>query len=145
MVGAAVLAVVAIVALGGAYSERKQEIREIRDLGDQLREARIVADSCRRALVQEEDDFRRFDARVDSLRGVVSDFEALDERGVPQEEYEEYLTIFDGYNESVDGWQALADTLRRHETECRTLVETHNLMSDSLQTRLGEEGVETGG
>lgn len=132
----AVLALAAVV-VAGAWNlvERRRVVREIRSLRDTLYAARLAADSCRWSLATQERRFRRFDAMVDSLREEVRDFEALDERGVPEERYEEYLGRFEAYNDSVLAWEARAETLRANEAACRELVEAHNTLSDSLRRR----------
>jgi hypothetical protein len=77
---------------------------------------------------------------IDSLRDEVRDFEALDERGVPEERYDEYLERFEAYNDSVISWEARAETLRANEAACRELVEAHNALSDSLRRRMEARG-----
>lgn len=142
MIGAGIVAVVGFVLLGYLFTERAREVDELRALSEEVQEARVVADSCRRALVQQENDFRRFDRFVDSLRGSVDAYEDLDDRGVPQEQYQEYLETFDGYNEAVARWDSVADSLRRNEASCRTLIQSYNALADSFRVRLDSAGVE---
>ena len=77
--------------------------------------------------------FHEYDQEVDSLRGEVRELETLDRRGVPRERYDEYLETFERYNRSVPSWEARADSLRAHWAACRSLVQEHNLMTDSVQ------------
>jgi len=142
MIGVGVAAVVAFVLLGYAFTERTREVDELRTLSEEVQEARVVADSCRRALVQQESDFHRFDRFVDSLRSSVDAYEGLDDRGVPRERYQEYLETFDGYNEAVARWDSVADSLRRSEASCRTLIQSYNALADSFRARLDSAGVE---
>jgi len=125
--------------------ERRTTIREIRALRDGVYEARIAADSCRFSLAVEEGRLQRFSQLVDTLHTEVRDFEALDPRGVPEERYDAYLERFHAYNDAVAEWEARAERLRAHESECRSIIEAHNALSDSLRRRLVEELPEPGG
>lgn len=116
--------------------------REIEGLRRGIAMARAAADSCAGSLDYQEERFRAFGAHVDSLRAEVRDFEALDPRGVPEARYEEYMARFRAYNDSVAAWDARAEGLRRAQASCRALVERHNALSDSLRTRLLEEGAD---
>lgn len=145
MIGAGIVAVVGFVLLGYAFTERTREMQELRTLSEEVQEARVVADSCRRALVQQENDFRRFDRFIDSLRSSVDAYEELDDRGVPQEQYQEYLETFDGYNEAVARWDSVAEFLRQNEASCRALIEGYNALADSFRARLDSVGVEPEG
>lgn len=139
------LAVLGLVGWGGAHLlERRRTVKEIRALRDSLYRVRVAADSCRNEVARAERTFRSFDGVVDSLRGEVRAFEELDERGVPEEEYEVYLEAFDGYNESVADWRTRADSLRARDVACRRIVELHNALSDSLRGRLEEAGISPG-
>jgi hypothetical protein len=122
--------------------DHQRTLREVRALQGRIYQARVAADSCRNTLAYQEDRFRAFDRRIDSLRARVRAFESLDERGVPEEQYQEYLRHFDAYNDSVATWRARADSLRSTETACRSLVAAHNLLTDSLRERLEAEGTE---
>jgi hypothetical protein len=137
-----VLALAAVTA-AGAWNliERRRTVREIRSLRDSLYAARLAADSCRWSLATQERRFRRFDATIDSLREEVRDFEALDERGVPEERYDEYLERFEAYNDSVIAWDARAETLQANEAACREIVEAHNALTDSVRRRVEAEGL----
>lgn len=142
------LAAVALLAMAGVAAfgvrgliERRRLVKEMRALQDGVYAARVSADSCRNELAYEERRFRRFDDVVDSLRGAVRDFEKLDERGVPEDRYDEYIEHFDGYNDSVAAWRLKADSLRATEAACRAFIRRHNELTDSLRTRLREEGM----
>jgi hypothetical protein len=81
-------------------------------------------------------------ARLDLLRVRVDSFEALDERGVPQDRYETYLGTFNMYNDTASTWEERERQLRVAEASCRTVILEHNAMSDSLQSLFSELGVD---
>jgi hypothetical protein len=127
--------------LGFAFKTRMEERREYQELasmGHRVRALRAAADSCRNHLAVAHARFLDFDERVDSLRRDVLRYEELDSRGVPRERYDEYLSRFDGYNDSVVAWQERARTLEADETACRELISEHNVLGDSLRRRLEE-------
>jgi hypothetical protein len=141
-----VLIVLAVAVIGGRdLLERRRTVNEIRTLRDQVYRARVSADSCTNELAYQERIFRRFDTVVDSLRGTVRDYERMDQRGVPEEHYDAYLEQFEGYNDSVAVWRARATALRATETACRTFIEGHNVIADSLRGRLEAEGMGASG
>ena len=72
------------------------------------------------------------------MRARVDSFEALDIRGVAQEQYQSYLEIFNAYNDSVDAWGARERQLRAADTSCRNVILDHNSLRDSLQRVLTE-------
>ena len=124
---------------GGTILERNRQIREMELLRQRLQQARFSVDSCRVFPAQEEQSFRRFDARVDSLRREMEAFEDPSLGGVPQNEYEEYLEVFEAYNQAIPAWEARADSLKASEDICRTLVERHNVLSDSIRQSREDE------
>jgi hypothetical protein len=132
LVVAGTLVVLAAVA-GAPILERHRRVGEMQALWAALDHARSSADSCKVALVREEEDFLRFDRSLDSLRGVVEAYEDPARGGVPEADYLEYLDRFDRYNERVGNWQALADSLQASESRCRALIEAHNELADSIQ------------
>ena len=135
--GLAVLVLVASAVLAvRSIADRRRTAREIRDLRDDIYVARVAADSCRNAVAYAELSFRRFGDAVDSVRGQVRGFEALDERGVPEERYDEYLEVFNAYNDSVALWDDRVAQLRADEAACRDIIDRHNLLADSLRKRL---------
>lgn len=123
----------------------RAEVQRLEQMRERLGDLRTEVDDCRLELAREEDAFNRFDARVDSLRELIADFEALDPRGVPGDRYEEYIESFERYNESVPRWQAQADSLQAHLATCRELARRHNLLADSLRTLLDERQEERQG
>lgn len=130
----AAAAVVLLALLGGRrIVEHRGQVQELERLRSGLADLRADAEACQLAVRREEQSFARYRAEVDSLRREVREFEAMDERGVPAEAYEEYLEVFDDYNEAVPLWEERADTLRARELACRALVERHNALADSLQ------------
>lgn len=114
----------------------RREAREIEDLQERVRQARAEAETCRVDVATREDAFRRFDARVDSLGEAVRRFEGLDERGVPQPRYEAYLAAVARYNRAVEAWEVRAEALQSADQTCRSTVEHHNTLADSLRDRL---------
>lgn len=94
---------------------------------------RAEANACQVALAEEEAAFHEYDERVDSLRGEVRGFEALDDRGVPGQRYGEYLEAYDEYNASVPDWQERADSLQALWEACQEAVHRHNALADSLR------------
>jgi len=132
--GVVSLALVILAGLAGSpILERNRRRAEIRTLRATLDEARSSADSCKTVLALDQEDFLRFDEAVDSLRTEVADYEDPDQGGVPQAAYQEYLRTFERYNGSVDTWQQRADSLQASEARCRTLVEAHNHLGDSIR------------
>jgi hypothetical protein len=83
-------------------------------------------------------------ATIDSLRERVDSFEALGDGQVPASRYDEYLTIFDSYNDSVAAWEIRSERLRTAEASCRSVIESHNALSDSIQRFLRDEGLSEG-
>ena len=124
--------------------ERQQTAEEISRLRDDLYRSRVAADRCRGSLQTSEAALRGLGLTIDSLRSRVDSFEALDRRGVPAARYEEYLEIFDSYNDSVAVWEDREQRLRTAEASCRSTIEQHNAITDSLQIVLDEAGIETG-
>lgn len=124
--------------------ERQQTVEEINRLRNELHRARVSSDRCRGSLQTSEASLRYLGLTIDSLRSLVDSFETLDGRGVPADQYPEYLEIFDSYNDSVASWEGRERRLRSAETACRSTIEEHNAITDSLQTVLTEAGIETG-
>lgn len=138
--------VVAGVVITTAWSrmiERQETLEEIGRLRDDLYRARVASDRCRGSLQTSEAALRDLGLAIDSLRNRVDSFEALDRRGVPADQYPEYLELFDSYNDSVAVWESREGRLRSAETACRETIQAHNAISDTLQTVLEEAGIET--
>lgn len=143
ILGAAVAFLLLAALVGGPILERNRRAGEMKALRTSLYEARFAADSCKTALVVEEEAFLRFDQEVDSLRSAVEAYEDPERGGVPQADYDAYLESFEIYNSSVERWQNQADTLQAREARCRALVEAHNELGDSIraiQERWRESG-----
>ena len=145
------LAVVGVIVAAGvvfaAWSrilERQDTLREIQRLRDDLYRARVSADRCRSSLQTSEASLRDLGLAIDSMRTRVDSFEALDRRGVPADQYPEYLELFDSYNDSVAVWGEREQRLRDSESSCRETIEAHNAISDTLQTVLTDAGIEAG-
>jgi len=145
LVAAAALAAGAMIVMGSMrLVERQRADDEIARLREELYRARAGSDRCRSSLVNTESALRRLGLTIDSLRSRVDSFEAMDERGVPAGRYEEYLEIFDSYNDSVTVWEARARRLRTADASCRATIEEHNAFSDSLQRVLRDAGIDIG-
>ena len=126
------------------YVERQRTSAEINRLRDELYRARVASDRCRSSLVTSEASLQTLSLTIDSLRARVDSFEALGGGRVPSGRYEEYLVLFDSYNDSVASWEARSERLQTAETSCRSVIEEHNALSDSIQSRLEGAGIETG-
>ena len=81
--------------------EQRRLNDEITRMRDDLYRARVSADRCRNALSGSEAALQTLTAAVDSLRSRVDSFEALGGGNVPARLYDEYLTVFEAYNDSV--------------------------------------------
>lgn len=123
--------------------ERKRTADRINELREELYRSRVAADRCRSALQTSEASLHDLRAAIDSLRVDVGLYETSAGR-VPQARYDEYLEVFDEYNDSVQVWEGRERRLRSAEASCRATIERHNEISDSLQTVLVEAGIETG-
>lgn len=143
LLGLLALAVVGSLAAGiWTLVDRNRNRREMLDLRDRVARARISADSCTNVLAYDQMLFHRFDQVVDSLGGEVHALEELDPRGVPEERYDEYMERFRGYNDSVAAWERRARALRTSDAACRTLIEAHNALSDSVREVFQEKSAE---
>jgi hypothetical protein len=132
-----------VVTTANRVVERQQTVEEIDRLRTELHRARVSSDRCRGSLVTSEASLRDLGLTIDSLRSLVDSFETLDRRGVPADQYPEYLDIFDSYNDSVASWAGRERRLRSAETACRITIQEHNAITDSLQAVLTEAGIET--
>jgi hypothetical protein len=141
LAGAGVLGV--MIVLGSVrLVERQQTSEEINRLREELYQARITSDRCRGTLLTSESSLLVLGMAIDSMKSRVDSFEALDRRGVPTGRYEEYLQLFDAYNDSVEVWDVRKRRLRTSETSCRETITEHNTLSDSLQAVLSVAGIE---
>lgn len=132
-----------IVVVGGRrLVEEQRTTAEINRLREELYRARAASDRCRSSLVTSESSLLALTATIDSLRNRVDSFEALANGQVPANRYDEYLTIFDSYNDSVTAWETRSERLRTAEASCRSVIERHNSVSDSIQQLLRNAGIE---
>ena len=99
----------------------------------QLAELRAASTECLAELAEAESTFRDFNARVDSMREIVREYEELDSRGVPNAQYDAYLETFGRYNDSVSVWQGRADSLENSTERCQIIVGRHNALADSVR------------
>ena len=144
MIGAVlILSSGAILWVGGKRIIGQERMaQEVDRLREGLYRARATAERCQRSIVGGETDLVELGVRLDSLRTRVDSFEALDERGVPQDRYETYLGTFNMYNDTASTWEERERQLRVAEASCRTVILEHNAMSDSLQALILELGVD---
>lgn len=138
ILGLMVVSSMAFLGWGGKrHFDRKAEVRAFEEATNRLRDARARADSCAIELAWEQERFLHFDGVVDSLRTVVDAYEGPGRGGVPEEDYPEYLQVFEAYNDSVAVWQSRADVVRDTDGACRRFAETHNTLRDSIRARFG--------
>ena len=145
----AVLAVVLLISAGSVlamgarrYAERQRTTTQINRLRDDLYRARVASDRCRSILATSESSLQTLSVTIDSLRSVVADLEALGDGRVPAGRYDEYPEIFDSYNDSVAVWEIRSERLLTAEASCRTAIERHNAVSDTIQAVLRQAGIE---
>lgn len=94
------------------------------------------ADACAGALAVEETRFREFDREVDSLRAALREYETAGvRRTVPADQYDDYMALFERYNEAVPHWHARADSLREQWARCRGVAEEHNNVVEAAAAR----------
>lgn len=145
LMAVAIVAAGALLVTGGARMvERQRTADEINRLREELYRARAAADRCRSSLTNSESALQDLSRTIDALRIRVDSFEALDRRGVPAARYDEYLELFESYNDSVQVWEARERRLRAADESCRATIEAHNALSDSLQQVLAQAGIEAG-
>lgn len=138
-----VLLVVAVSVAAGAASmvERMSDNgarAEAEALRDEVRQLRAQLDVCLDRMEASERAFREQEQATESLRSQVDAFEAMDERGVPGDRYQEYLEVFDEYNESLPEWERRGEELRQASETCRELAREHNALADSLAGLVAE-------
>jgi predicted nucleic acid-binding Zn-ribbon protein len=99
---------------------------------------RTASSECVAELSRADAAFRDYRARVDSLRGRIRRYEAMDSRGVPDAQYDAYLDAFEEYNDSVSAWQERADSLEARTESCQEIARRHNALADSARRRMEE-------
>ena len=138
-----VLSSATVLLVGGRrIIEQERMAQEVERLREGLYRARTTAERCQRSIVAGETELVELKARLDSLRARVDSFEALDERGVPQDRYETYLGTFNMYNDTASTWEERERQLQVADSSCRSVILEHNAMSDSLQALFSELGVD---
>jgi hypothetical protein len=124
------------------FVEQRRTTAEVTRLRDALYRARVTADRCRNSLAGSEASLQTLTETIDSLRAEVRALEALGGGRVPARRYDEYLAVFDSYNDSVAVWEVRSERLRTAEGSCRAVIEEHNALSDSIQAILSAADVE---
>lgn len=137
-IGVAVAAsTLAVLMLGTQrFMDQRRTAEEIERLRDGLYRARVSADRCRSSLATSEASLQDLTLTIDSLRGQVDSFEALGGGRVPSERYEEYLEVFESYNDSVAVWEVRSERLLGAEASCRAVIDQHNALRDTIQSML---------
>jgi len=123
--------------------ETRRVSAEVTRLREELYRARVASDRCRSSLMTSESSLLTLTGVIDSMRSRVDSFEALGRGRVPRDRYDEYLGVFEAYNDSVAAWETRSERLRAAEASCRETIEYHNAVSDSIQAVLREAGVES--
>jgi hypothetical protein len=123
------------------FVEQRRLTDEINRLRDDLYRARVTADRCRNSLVGSEAALQSLTVAIDSLRIRVDSFEALGGGNVPARVYDDYLGVFEAYNDSVASWEVRSERLLAAESACRAVIEEHNALSDSIQSLLQGSGL----
>jgi len=100
--------------------ESQRTTAQVNRMREDLYRARVASDRCRNSLVTSESALLTLTATLDSLRDRVDSLEALGNGQVPAVRYEEYLTVFDAYNDSVAAWETRSERLRTAEASCRS-------------------------
>jgi predicted nucleic acid-binding Zn-ribbon protein len=114
---------------------------EAEALRDEVRHVRAELNRCLDEMEIRERAFREQEEATSVLRSRVEAYEAQDDRGVPADQYTEYLETFDEYNESLPEWEERGEALREVSTECRELARRHNFLADSLSSFLVQQGL----
>lgn len=123
------------------FVEQRRLNDELNRLREDLYRARVSADRCQNSLAGGEAALQALTDAVDSLRSRVDSFEALGGGNVPARVYDEYLTVFEAYNDSVASWEIRSERLLTAEASCRDVIREHNALSDSIQAVLEEAGL----
>jgi hypothetical protein len=125
------------------FIDQRRTTAQVTQLRDELYRARIASDRCRNGLAGSEASLQTLTATIDSLRSRVDSFEALGGGNVPAGLYDEYLGAFDSYNDSVAVWDIRSERLLIADASCRTVIEDHNMLTDSIQSVLAGAGIDT--
>jgi hypothetical protein len=108
-----------------------------------VRESRAEVETCFQDLERTEAHFRAQERLTNELRSRIDRFESMDPRGVPADQYEDYLEVFERYNASLPAWELRAESLRLTSERCRGMAEAHNERADSLRGLMEEAGLWT--
>ncbi len=108
---------------------------------ERMLEVRSALDRCMTQLDRWEQSFWSHERETTLLRSQIERFESLDPEGVPMDRYEEYLDVFEQYNEAIPIWEARADSVRAQHQRCGTLAERFNEKRDALERFMVREGI----
>lgn len=114
---------------------------QLRALSVELRALKDSAEACSASLAGEQEAFKRYEARVDSIRRRIASFESLLGNGVPGDSYPKYLATVDSFNAAVPEWQPIADSLAVSRSACEARVEAHRVMADSARALAASLGL----
>ena len=142
LVGIAIVITGALVFLSiDRILERERIENQINALREDIYRSRVAADRCRGSLQTSQAALLELGVAIDSLKRVVDGYETIPGRGVPARNYDAYMSVFDEYNDSVGVWEGREERLRTAETACRTTIQGHNVLTDSLQAVLTAAGI----
>jgi len=121
--------------------EQQRTEDHINSLREEIYRGRVASDRCRGSLQTSQAALLELGVAIDSLKRVVDDYETVPGRGVPAQNYDAYMSVFDEYNDSVGVWDGREKRLRTAERACRATIEAHNVLTDSLQAVLVAAGI----
>jgi phage shock protein A len=130
---AALLFVVVTAPLVNRMREARSSLAVAEGLQDEVEALHAEVDACLATRSGMELRLQSLVSETGRLREQVDSLEALDSRGVPAEQYEEYLGLVTRYNEALPEWERQAESLREFAPSCDSLVVLHNARADSLR------------
>jgi hypothetical protein len=136
--------VLALLALGSAWADRRAEADSPRARAEAMRQevraAQAEAEECLAALELARSRFEAQTRQTEALGARIRRLEALDDRGVPADSYDVYLETVERFNASIEGWELRGEAVTEEREECLAVVEDRNLLADSLRRILVEMG-----
>lgn len=124
-----------------SYRDARSAVAAAEAMQGSLEQLRDEVSACLDIREQAELRFQDLDRDTRVLRAQVDSFEALDPRGVPAAEYEDYLDRVEDFNASTEAWERESENLQRFASECDSLVTAHNEGVTELRGFLIDEGV----
>ncbi len=139
---AVLILAVALVLGAGSMMDRmagNQLRAQAEAMRDDVRATRAELERCLDEMEELERAFQMQERTTETLRARIEDFEAMDDSGVPGDQYDAYLETVDRFNESLPEWERLGEEYRETAERCRGMARMHNAQVDSLGTFLEEE------